>query len=378
MRSKTLGFILTLAFIMTGGILFSQADVQASDFPDVELRGRFHMDAGFYKQDETKLDNGFNNRRTRMGIRGKLAPDWNFVMEYDFAEEGTSANDVVLTGNIGPGTLKIGHFKVPMGLNELTSSNNITFMERASNSNIVADSRKLGAGYDFHAPMFGVQTMVFGRGMGDKEEGDMPIGGAGRFYVNPLSGDMLVHLGASAAYMNYKEGTDYTELRFRDRPEVRADSATRLIDTEAIDEVDNTIKAGVEAAFQYGPLSIEGEYLMVKVNRFNGDEPTFAGYHIQASYILTGESRGYRNGVFRGVSPQNDYGALEVAARYSSVDLNDSNFAGGKQDNITLGMNYYANNNVRFMFNYILINVDYDNGGDETAHAFAARAQYNF
>lgn len=36
-----------------------------------------------------------------------------------------------------------------MGLNELTGSNSITFIERSTPSNLVADSRRLGVGYEW-------------------------------------------------------------------------------------------------------------------------------------------------------------------------------------------------------------------------------------
>lgn len=120
---------------------------------------------------------------------------------------------------------------------------------------------------------------------------------------------------------------------------------------------------------------------MVDIDNDN-DDPTFDGYHVQASYLLTGESRSYRNGVFGGVTPANEtLGAWEVAARYSHVDLNDSGVDGGEQENITLGVNYYARSNVRFMANYIFVDVEdsLETGiGDDSPNIFLVRAQYSF
>lgn len=352
-------------------------------YPEVKLRGRFHMDAGWHDEDVTKFGDGFNNRRTRMGIQGKLTPEWSFLIEYDFAENGSVANDVMMSRKLFGGSLNIGQFKVPMGLDELTSSNSSLFIERASNSNTIVDSRRIGVGYDYHAGQFGVQSMIYGRSIGGKQDGDMPMGVGARIYVNPIAdGNMLIHLGGSVAYENRQ---DYNSLRFRDRPEARADANIRLIDTGAIDNVDDTLKAGAELALIFGPFSVEAEYLMVDVSREAGDEPTFDGYHVQASYVVTGETRGYRNGVFRGVSPKNNpWGAVEVAARYSSIDLNDDGFDGsGKQENITLGVNYYVSSNIRFMANYIMVDVtDRDPskiaGGEDSPNIFLLRAQYNF
>ncbi|MEE8159192.1 MAG: porin, partial [Dehalococcoidia bacterium] len=47
-------------------------------------------------------------------------------------------------------------------------------------------------------------------------------------------------------------------------------------------------------------------------------------------------------------------GAWEVAARYSNLDLNDASIGGGKMHNLTFGLNWYLNPNVRWMVNAVL------------------------
>jgi phosphate-selective porin OprO and OprP len=363
-------------------ILKQKGVITEDYFPEVKLRGRLHLDAGWYDEDVTEFGDGFHNRRTRIGVQGRLTPIWSFIIEYDFAENSSTASDVMMSVKIGDGSLNIGQFKVPMGLNELTSSNNITFIERSSPNNIVADSRRMGIGYDHHCKKFGFQSMVYGRAIGGKQDGDMPMGIAGRIYANPIyTDDMMIHVGGSLAYENRR---DYDTLRFRDRPEARADNDIRLIDTGNIVGVDDTLKAGLELAFLRGPFSLEAEYFTVDVNRDLGQEPRFDGYHIQAGYVLTGETRSYRNGVFRGITPKNrTWGALEAAARWSFVDLTDSGFLGGKQENLTLGLNYYVSSNIRFMANYIMVDVTDRNpsaipGGEDSPKIFLMRAQFHF
>jgi phosphate-selective porin OprO/OprP len=46
-------------------------------------------------------------------------------------------------------------------------------------------------------------------------------------------------------------------------------------------------------------------------------------------------------------------GAWVIAARYSYVDLNDNLVFGGEQENIVVGLNWYLNDNMRLMFNWI-------------------------
>jgi phosphate-selective porin OprO and OprP len=347
---------------------------------DLTLRGRLHVDAAYYAEDDLPLDNGFLNRRTRLGISGRLTDDWSGLVEYEFAENSVAASDLLLTRTIGAGTLTIGHFKVPVGLSELTSANHLPFIERAANSNIMVASRRLGVGYSHLADPLLVQTMVFGRAIGDREPGDMPIGAAARVVLMPrLAGETRFHLGISAAH---EDRQDYATLRFGDRPEARPDGK-RLIDTGLVGEVSATLRAGLELALQSGPFLGEAEYLVLDVDRA-GRSPRFSGYHVQASYVLTGEQRAYRTGVFGPVTPRAG-AAWELAARYSAVDLNAGGFQGGEQRNVTLGVNYYVTANLRFMANYIRVDVN-DSGaviagtvvGDEAPQIFVVRAQFAF
>ena len=371
---------LGLALLVGGAAMTAASPVLAS--PEFNVRGRMHLDTAMWNEDDVPLNDSTFFRRARIGLTGKIDDNWSGIIEYDFAENGTSANDVLLRRSLGGGTFKIGQFKVPMGLNELTSSNNITFIERASNSNTFADSRRIGVGYDWASGDVLVQTMLYTRAIGSSQGGEAPMGAAGRLVWMPKVGDGRLHLGASVAF---EDRNDETTVRYRDRPEARPGGGVRLIDTGSIGDVDDTFKFGLELAYQAGPFSVEAEYLSVDVNRSAGAEPTFSGYHVQASYVLTGEARGYRGGVFRGIAPASPRGAWEVAARFSSVDLIDAGFTGGEQENFTLGLNYYASANVRFMVNYIFIDVKDStavaNGvtvGSDKPNVLLARAQYNF
>jgi phosphate-selective porin len=84
--------------------------------------------------------------------------------------------------------------------------------------------------------------------------------------------------------------------------------------------------------------------------------PTFAGYYLQASYFITGESRGYKKaqGCFDTLKPkenafglENGLGAWEVAARMSSLDHVDDSVDGGELDDVSVGVNWYLNPNTR-------------------------------
>jgi len=86
---------------------------------------------------------------------------------------------------------------------------------------------------------------------------------------------------------------------------------------------------------------------------------TASGFYVETSWFITGESRHYsfKDGSFkqtnvRRVINQGGFGAWEIAARYSSIDLTDENIIGGEEDNVTIGLNWYPNNQLRLMANY--------------------------
>lgn len=135
-------------------------------------------------------------------------------------------------------------------------------------------------------------------------------------------------------------------------------------------QANNIRMFNIEAARQIGPFMLEGEYTNVFVHRM-GTQPftqpdgsvvpvslgslRFSGWNIQTRYLLTGEEHAYdvRDGSFGSVKPCSEYGAFEVAARYDFVDLNNKNVHGGSQHDVTLGLNWFLNQQVRFSVNYI-------------------------
>lgn len=345
--------------------------------PEFDLRGRAHFDAAFVDADQNpELGSGALLRRGRLGVDGDLNDDWDFQIEYDFAGGSATANDVRLRRSLGPGRLIIGQVKVPMGLNELASSNNITFIERSAPSNLVVDSRRLGLSYHMSQGPVTFQSMVYTKAINQSTAGNDPVGVAGRMVFNPVNdGGNVIHLGLSAAVEDL--GTNGS-VRLRERPESRPANGVRVIDTGTINNVSSTAKFGLELAYQAGPFSAEAEYLNVNLDRAGVSSPSFGGYHVQASYVLTGESRSYSGGVFGGISPSGSKGAWELAARYSSADLDDSGIVGGGMDNITLGVNYYVSSNLRFMGNLIFSDVTDGRFGDENVNIFLIRAAYSF
>lgn len=110
-------------------------------YPTVKLGGFFQAEAGWFHQDAESLaqlgdiqDNrGF--RRTRLGASGKVAENVSYLLEMDFALLGRpSFRDVRMDISSVPllGNVRVGVFRQPFGMEELTSARELTFLERSS------------------------------------------------------------------------------------------------------------------------------------------------------------------------------------------------------------------------------------------------------
>ena len=155
---------------------------------------------------------------------------------------------------------------------------------------------------------------------------------------------------------------DASQVRFKARAETHVNRGY-FLDTGRIGEVDHSVFKGLEAAAVLGPVSFQSEYVATRVTRTGAlADPGFSGWYAATSWFLTGEARPYdfTAGDFARVIPTGRRGALEIAARYSVMDLNDvgAGVRGGRASIATAAVNWYANANVRVMVDGLRVSTD--------------------
>jgi phosphate-selective porin OprO/OprP len=346
-----------------------------------DLGGRIQVDAAFFDDDASDIGDGTELRRARLELTGAMQGDWEYELSVDFAEDDLEVKDARIDyQGWDPLQVRVGQFKEPFGLEQQTSSVHLTFLERGLPDALVPD-RSLGLGVLGHGrdDHWSLAAGLFGEPVGTNNKDDEGWGvGARATYAPWNARRRALHLGLAANYREPPE--DDRELRLRARPE--SHQGPRLVDTDDIEDVTATLRYGLEAAAVYGPASLQGEYVRAEVRRDAGEpDATFDGWYLYGSWLLTGESRPYdgTQGRFEGIQPLTPLGyagagAFELAARYSHLDLNDGDIRGGGQDDVTLGLNWYPNANLRLMANYVQVDTD-EEAGDDDPDIFQLRFQ---
>jgi phosphate-selective porin OprO/OprP len=365
----------------------------------LKFGGRLMYDFGWVSGEDmeallgTELADGSETRRARMYIEADFWDRIKAKVQWDWADGDAALKDAYIELTRLPivGNLRMGHFKEPFSLNELTSSKYITFLERAL-PNAFAPSRN--AGFMIHNHAFDKRvTWAAGifRDTDDDDGGEGLQDGDYAFTTRvtwlPLyedKGRHLLHVGGAYSYRS----AEASSIGYSVRPE--AHFTEKFIDFSLMEPVDHLHLFGAEVAYVNGPFHMQAEYIAARPEFGMGSsygDACFSGWYVQAGYFLTGECRPYKtsSGTFDRVKPLKPYGkeggtgAWEVAGRYSVIDFDDGDIQEGSLRDITLGINWYLNPNVRIMWNYICSRLEESSTEEEeSAHIFLMRLQVDF
>ena len=347
----------------------------------LKFGGRIMYDyATWNTGNETQAGTEF--RRVRFFNSGKVYGNIKYKLQLDFAGGGVSFKDVYIEAALPyVGNFKVGHFKEPFRLEVLTSSKYITFMERGLP---IAFSPERNVGFMLHNSFMDDKLSVQA-GLFREAEKDSPGNDTNIDNVNNITARLtflpindrgnLLHLGAGFSSRH----TSNQKYSISTRPENHL--GTKLLNME-LDSVSGMNLIGAEMAFVMGSFSVQGEYVMNSVKGVEGY--SFSGYYGQLSYFLTGEKRKYKNSLagFDRVIPNSNmkegegWGSLELAARYSSMDLSEAH--AGVLNDITIGLNWYLNPCARVMFNYVMGTLEDHDGKETTENTFQCRIQIDF
>ncbi|MCM0045592.1 MAG: OprO/OprP family phosphate-selective porin [Burkholderiaceae bacterium] len=364
-----------------GQVMKSGIGIQSADGENtIQLSGRIHMDYRNYGHTLASgnttdpLQDALEVRRARLGVRGQFQKDWKYeiVGNYGMGSNGMSSGsteiDVAYIDYAANpmASVRMGKFKMPFSLEQLTSSNNIDFMER---SLVGQADTELIPGKETGVMLFGSPApgahyglaLSTGRGNNNavNDKPDVIARGtvnAHKYFSN--SDAMITHFGIA-----YSKGELSGVTPASARTETRASSAF-FQSSSALTGPVNRTRAGLEAAVAVDAFKVQGEFFDYDYEGANRTDK-LKGYYAQAVYNLTGEKHNYSNssGTFGWIKPNQPFslakggmGAWQVGLRFSKFDASDIAVAAGKTneaDSTTVGLTWFVNDFTRFMLNYV-------------------------
>lgn len=401
--------------LANGRVAFASADGAFT----LALRALVQFDTAYFAQGRNPasvdLNSGTNFRRAQLGFQGTVYNDWAYNFIYDFGGNGVENRGYIYNAYIEydglrPFYLRAGAYTPSEGIEDQTGSGDLFFLERAAAVDIGrnlagAPSREaisawlgddnylVSVSYTGKKTTDGTST---GASVGTFDSQEAVIGRAAWLAVSQpdvkwlIDGHIteILKLSDSAA----STPTSTTAIRFSNGPEVAVD-ASRTVDTGNID-AHHVREFGFESAGEWGPVFAQGGWFHYEIERrLAVPSPDFSGWYAFLTYSLTGEQHPYdpATASFRNLRPAKPlgtpggWGAWELTARYSSIDLDYLPFntaatggiAGGKQDAWLLGVNWYPNNAIKFQLNYENLQVNHVNApaGDISANIIGLRSQ---
>ena len=377
------------------------------------LRSVVQFDAAYFSQGRNPpgvdLNSGTNFRRAQFGFVGTAWRDWSYNFTYDFGGSGTENRGYLYRAyieydGINPLAFRIGAFSPYDSIEDATGGANLAFLERPTAvtiaRSIAGGSGREGAEIFAQGDNYLVSLAYTGGKTTDAATFDEQQGLVARaawLAVNRGALKWLLNIDATRVLKvaDVAPGPDSPNtFSFNAGPEISVDGS-KTVDTGPLD-ARHVTEFGFETALNLGQLFAQAGWFHYDIERKSAlPSPSFRGWYAMATWSLTGESRPYDpvSASFHGLLPatplgKNGFGALEVAARYSAMDLDylpglvsaAGGVTGGVQNVWAVGLNWYPNETLRFMLDYDNIQVNHANapGNDISANAIALRSQIAF
>ena len=379
------------------------------------------------------LSSGTNFRRVYFGIQGKVFGNWSYNANFDFGGSGgTEAPGHIQSvylqyDGLAPFAFRIGAFPPPANLEDSTSAGDTIFLERNAPSDLQRNIAG-GDGRDAVSILYASDEIFGALSYSGAKVQDSAVFNEQQSLLGRLSdriwhdGNSNLVVGLNGTYvLNFANAVArglpnlsstpgapaLNTVTLSDPPELTIDSnGIKLVNTGAI-PARHLSQWGVEAAGNIDNIYAQAGYYGFEIDRAPTSFKVFSspttsstqivkpssnspsGWYVQASWFPTGEQKPYNiaTGAFTapkvlhpfGFGENAGWGAIELAGRFSDLDLNShvldaSNVItawsgvnrtftffnterGGEQRILTAELNWYPNNFVKFGFAYQYIQV---------------------
>ena len=307
---------------------------------------------------ETALQDRFRLRRARINLTGDFAENFDFKVEGEFENsDGTSNNRTDFSGTdifvnwhqFPEAQIKVGQWKAPFGLEQLTPDTTLFLPERSLPTGAITPDRQVGAqlwGKPFtniwpaQKDLLTYYAGIFnGNGRNVTVNDNNNFMYVGRLELLPWQGkifgqDSSLKLGGDVLNSRDDKGTNISQTL---NLLVNSDGS---LSPFVLPGADERTAWGVDAWFKLGRFDLIGEYLQEKVDgrTVAGVPPGFAdfttnGFYVTGAYYLIPKK-------------------LQAVVRWEQ--LNPGQKGNDGIHSITGGLNYYIHgDDIKLMANYV-------------------------
>jgi phosphate-selective porin len=249
--------------------------------------------------------NEFRIRRARAGLKGEILKNINYILQIDAAKSTILLDAKVEITFSACARLTFGQFKVPFGLENLTSSSALDTINRSQTVENLCPSRDIGGqGRDIGVALSGKFSRIeYSLGVFNGE-------GANRADTNERK-DLVARLGFSPF--------DFLTFSLS-----HYQGKSTLFGGDSVVDRDRT---GVDIYFVHEQISVKGEYIFAK--DYRADK---YGWYIQGGYYFIPDK-------------------IQAIVRHDSYDEN-MDIQGDRADIITLGLNWFFSKKTKLQINY--------------------------
>jgi phosphate-selective porin OprO/OprP len=364
----------------------------------LQIGALVHADGRFALDDSAEtITDTFLIRRVRPYLRGRFAQFFEFYVNPDFAGGTVVVQDAYVDTVFSPAfRVRAGKAKTPFGMERLHSVSNILFFERALPTALVPN-RDVGIQVlgDLSG---GVVSYLAGviNGVADGSSADLDSGDskdlAGRLVLRPFTRKPESPLRGLSLGVAGSRGRQTGAGAL---PSYRTSSLQQPFFSYSGAVADGVrTRYSPQLSYYYKSFGGFAEYVHSELPVRKGtveDDVAHDSWQLAASWVLTGEAATEGSA---GVRPRTNFdfenghfGALQVAARYHALKVDDRAFAlnlaaaGASREAAawTLGLNWYLTPNFKYVLNFERTVFD---DGDEAArrpeNALVFRTQVSF
>jgi phosphate-selective porin OprO and OprP len=343
----------------------------------VRLKGLVQADGRFFLGDSAfAVVNNFLIRRARPILEATVGKYLEFRVQPDFGQGTTVLFDAYTDIKLAPAfAVRIGKFKPAVDLERYQSASDIVFAERALATNL-GPNRDVGLQLsgDLGTGVFTWQAGIF-NGVPDLGNGDADVSDAkdfaGRIFVQPFKSGTLSGLGVGVAgTTGLERGTPALPAlaSYRTPGQQTWFKYTSSTTTPANNVFADGQRARLtpQAYFYTGPLGLHAEYIQSwqEVSKIGAASAKLkhSAWETTGSFFLTGEKNS-----FKSASPKKPFdpkagtfGAVELAARYSELSIDDATFptfasatsTPSKAKAWAVGLNWYLARAIKVVVDY--------------------------